>query len=277
AGANINYITKSGGNTFHGNASYYWNGRALNANDWIDNAEGNLRPFDIANQWAGSVGGPIIRNKLFFFFDTERMRLVLPSPKCVVLPSARFETATLENIDAVFGKMSASHQFYQQIFDLYNATPGASGAMVGNFVDPLGCNGWTNPHDPNGLGVSEACATHFFENLYHPASESIVSGRVDWNVGAADRIFLLLQFDHGQRATYLDPISSAFNAYTKLPWWQGQLSETHAMGAATANQFLLGGTYINQATSVANPAQTQSVFPTVLSWGNAGSAFSNLG
>jgi outer membrane receptor for ferrienterochelin and colicin len=33
AGANINYITKSGGNTFHGNASYYWNGRALNAND----------------------------------------------------------------------------------------------------------------------------------------------------------------------------------------------------------------------------------------------------
>jgi Carboxypeptidase regulatory-like domain len=277
AGANINYITKSGGNRFHGNASYYWNGRALNANDWIDNAEGNLRPFDIANQWAGSVGGPIIRNKLFFFFDTEGMRLVLPSPTYVVLPSAPFETATLENIDAVFGKMSASHQFYQQIFDLYNATPGASGAMVGNFVDPLGCNGWTNPHDPNGLGVSEACATHFFENLYHPASESIVSGRVDWNVGAADRIFLLLQFDHGQRATYLDPISSAFNAYTKLPWWQGQLSETHAMGAATANQFLLGGTYINQATSVANPAQTQSVFPTVLSWGNAGSAFSNLG
>src|SRR5450755_2055343 len=36
AGANINYITKSGGNDFHGNAQYYWNGRVLNANSWIN-------------------------------------------------------------------------------------------------------------------------------------------------------------------------------------------------------------------------------------------------
>ena len=277
AGANVSYITKSGGNAFHGNASYYWNGRALNANDWIDNAEGNPRPFDIANQWAGSLGGPIIKNKLFFFFDTEGMHLVLPSPTYVILPSALFETTTLENIDSVFGKMSASHEFYEQIFDLYNATPGASGATAGNFYDPLGCNGWTNPNDSNGLGVNEACAIHFFENLYHPASESIVSGRLDWNVGAGDRVFLLVQYDHGERASYLDPISPAFNAYTNLPWWQGQLSETHAIGTAAANQFLLGGTYISQEISVANPAKTQSVFPTVLSWGNAGSAFSTLG
>jgi hypothetical protein len=277
AGANISYITKSGGNDFHGNASYYWNGRALNANDWIDNAEGNPRPFDIANQWAGSLGGPIIKNKLFFFFDTEGMHLVLPSPTYVILPSALFEAATIKNIDSVFGNMSASHQFYDQMFDLYNGTPGANGATPGNFFDPLGCNGWTNPNDPNGLGVKDACAIHFFENLYHPASESIVSGRVDWNVGAADRVFLLLQYDHGQRAAYLDPISTAFNAYTNVPWWEGQLSETHALGTAAANQFLLGGTYINQVTSVANPAQTRSLFPMVLSWGNAGSDFSNLG
>jgi len=50
AGSNINYITKSGGNAFHGNAAWYWNGKDFNAIDWIDNAEGNPRPFDIANQ-----------------------------------------------------------------------------------------------------------------------------------------------------------------------------------------------------------------------------------
>lgn len=277
AGSNISYITKSGGNAFHGNVSYYWNGRVLNANDWIDNAEGNSRPFDIANQWAGALGGPIIKNQLFFFFDTEGMHLVLPSPTYVVLPSPLFESETLKNIDKIFGGTSASHNFYRQIFDLYNATPGASTAMAGNFSDPLGCNGWTDPNDPNGLGVHDACAIHFFENLYHPASESIVSGRVDWNVGAADRVFLLVQYDHGQRAAYLDPVSASFNAYTNVPWWQGQLSETHAIGAAVANQFLLGGTYISQTISVANPAETHSVFPTVVSWGNAGSPFSTLG
>ena len=280
AGSNINYLTKSGGNAFHGNAAYYWNGRVLNANDWIDNAEGNPRPFDIANQWAGSLGGPIIKDKLFFFFDTEGMRLILPSPTYVTLPSAAFESATMANIDSIFGPMSASHNFYEQVFNAYNNTPGASKATAGSFGDPLGCNGWTNPNDPNdpnAVGVGQPCAVHFFENLFHPSSDYLVSGRMDWNIGAKDRVFLLVQYDHSQRAAYLDPISSVFNAYTNQPWWQGQLSETHTISSTAANQFLFAGMYINSPTSLANPVQTQAVFPTVLNWHNAGSAFSTLG
>ncbi len=170
--------------------------------------------------------------------------------------------------------MSASHKFYEQVFNLYNSTPGASTATPGNFNDSLGCNGWQGPA---GLGTMDACAVHFFENLYHPSSESIVSGRVDWNLRVNDRVFLLVQYDHGNRATYVDPINSVFNAYTHQPWWQGQLSETHTIGPSAANQFLLAGTYINQTISVANPAQTQAVFPTVLNWFNAGNPFSLLG
>jgi len=279
AGSNINYLTKSGGNVFHGNAVYYWNGSVLNANDWIDNALGNPRPFDIANQWAGSLGGPIIRDKLFFFFDTEGMHLVLPFTNYVILPSAPFESATMANIDSIFGPASASHKFYRQIFDLYNSTPGASKAIPGNFnaQDPTGCFGWRDPKNSNGLGTSEPCAVHFFENLYRPHSESMVSGRVDWNIGAEDRIFLLVHYDYGQRAPWVDPISSAFNAFSTQPWWQGQLNETHTFNTTTANQFLLASNYVYQKWGVSNPARTQEVFPTVLSWWNAGNPFSQLG
>ena len=49
AGTNVNYITKLGGDVFHGNAAYDWNGRILNANDWIANATGLPRAFDSAN------------------------------------------------------------------------------------------------------------------------------------------------------------------------------------------------------------------------------------
>ena len=67
AGAQVTYVTKSGTNTFHGNASYWWNGRLLNANNWMNKesqVEGgakNEAPFSNANQWAASVGGPIRR------------------------------------------------------------------------------------------------------------------------------------------------------------------------------------------------------------------------
>jgi hypothetical protein len=273
AGATVNYVTKSGGNAFHGNAAYYWNGSVLNANDWIDNAQGNPRPFDISNQWAGSLGGPIVRDRVFFFFDTEGMRLVLPFSNFVILPSQKFESATMANVDSIFGPKSA-HNFYRQIFDLYNSTPGASAATPGNFGDSLGCNGWQGP---GGLGTTDACAVHFFENLYRPSSESIVSGRVDWNIGANDRAFLLVQYDHGNRAAYVDPINSVFDAYTHQPWWQGQLSETRTIGPSAANQFLLAGTYINQVSSVANSTQTQAAFPTVLNWSNARTPFTALG
>ena len=50
AGGNVNYVTKSGGNAFHGNAQYYWNGTVLNANDWFNKAFDNSRPLSIANQ-----------------------------------------------------------------------------------------------------------------------------------------------------------------------------------------------------------------------------------
>src|SRR5215471_15676983 len=112
AGANVNYITKSGGDAFHGNAAYFWNGRILNANDWINDATGVPRPFDNANQWAGSFGGPIKRDKLFLFFNTEGIHLQLPAPTFAIqLPSPQFQAATLTNIDAKFGASSASDKF----------------------------------------------------------------------------------------------------------------------------------------------------------------------
>ncbi|HXW91385.1 MAG TPA: TonB-dependent receptor, partial [Terriglobales bacterium] len=282
AGSNVNYVTKSGANDFHGNAAYFWNGSVLNATDWITKALGNPRPFNIANQWAGSVGGPIQKNKFFFFFDTEGLRVLLPAPVQVVLPSPQFEAATIANIDSIFGSTSASDAFYKQIFNLYNQAPGIAAATPGSFTDPLGCldasGVFIGPRTAQGqLGVNLPCAIHFQKTIGEPTSESIVSGRLDWNVRTNDRAFFLLQYDHGRTPNFVDPISSLFNAYFTQPWWQAQLDETHTFGTAAANQFLLAGTYQDGVSSVVNPAQTLTAFPTVLNWYRAGQPFTLLG
>lgn len=83
SGAFVTELTKSGGSTYHGNAVYWWNGRILNANDYFNKQNSPItpRPFDNANQWAASVGGPVPHtgNSLHYFFDNEGIRLILPT------------------------------------------------------------------------------------------------------------------------------------------------------------------------------------------------------
>ncbi len=271
AGGNINYVSKSGSNAFHGNAQYYWNGRVLNANDWFIKADGNPRPFSIANQWAGSFGGPVRKNKLFFFFDTEGLRLVIPQILFTTIPSAEFETATVTNIDSIFGANSASDAFYKRIFNLYDSTPGVNSATEGGFGTD-GCSGFLGP---KGLGTTVACARHFTQTRSRPSQDTLTSGRVDWNLGQNDRTFFRIQEESGVGAFYTDPINSLFDGDYDNSQWQGELLETHTFSPSTASQFLLGVSDHYWAYKAGDP-QALAAFPTVLNFSVLGT-FTNLG
>ena len=279
AGGNINFVTKSGSNEFHGNAQYFWNGRVFNANDWFNNDLRVARPFDNANQWTGSFGGPLKKNRLFFFFDTEGLRLLLPQPAFVSIPSLPFEAATIANIDSRFGASSASDTFYKQIFDLYNAAPGTSTVVLGGLSpsDPTGCTGFVDPNDPNGPGHGNVpCARYFLSTRSRPSSDTLTSGRVDWNVGKNDRAFLRVQHDRSLGAFAVDPISPLFDGDFTVSRWQGQLIETHAFGTSAASQFLLAGSYFVPDFKSKNLSQALAAFPTVLNFSAPGT-FATLG
>jgi hypothetical protein len=73
-GGQINVVTKSGGNEFHGSLFEYLRNDALDAANFFDNIIGKKSPLRL-NQFGGSIGGPIIRDKAFFFFSYEGYRL----------------------------------------------------------------------------------------------------------------------------------------------------------------------------------------------------------
>lgn len=79
AGAIVNIITKSGTNQFHGSLYEYFRNDALNAYSFQFGAH-NPKPELRQNQFGGSIGGPIIKNRTFFFFDIEGFRLVQGNP-----------------------------------------------------------------------------------------------------------------------------------------------------------------------------------------------------
>ena len=70
-GANVNVVTKSGTNNFHGDVYEFFRNTALNANDFFLNQEGVARPTLNSNIYGGTLGGPVKKDKLFFFTSYE--------------------------------------------------------------------------------------------------------------------------------------------------------------------------------------------------------------
>src|ERR1019366_7215165 len=68
----VNAVTRSGSNAFHGSAFYYNRNSATGANDALDKAAGFPKPQDVLQQFGAGVGGPIRRNRIWFFFDYEQ-------------------------------------------------------------------------------------------------------------------------------------------------------------------------------------------------------------
>lgn len=268
AGANVNYVTKPGTNKFHGNAEYFWNGRVLNANDWFLNNTGAPRSFDNANQWAASIGGPIKKDKTFFFVDTEGLRLLIPTSQPVFVPSPQFQTATLANLAS--GPNAAEIPFYNKIFSLYNGAPGASRAT------PLaggGCDG--------GVVLGGApCVDQFQSNINNLTTEWLLTARVDQNIGNRDRAFVHFRTDHGLQASITDVFSHALNAQSVQPQYEGQFQETHQVGANGVNQFILAGSWYSAVFGPPSLPAAISLMPYQLTFGTGefntpGSAFYN--
>jgi hypothetical protein len=70
----VNTVTKSGANNFHGDAFYYNRNTGTGANDSVDKANGRPTPLDVLQQFGADLGGPLVRQKLFFYFDYEQQR-----------------------------------------------------------------------------------------------------------------------------------------------------------------------------------------------------------
>src|SRR5215469_16245813 len=145
-GAVINVITKSGTNAFHGTGFEFFRDRGLNANDPIYNLQlasalaagrpAPLKPGYHFNQFGGNIGGPIVKNHAFFFFDYDGQRNNTGNPILVTLPTPAnaFQAAAVSylaartntynrtfNQDVYLGKVDYSINDRHQLSGRYNA------------------------------------------------------------------------------------------------------------------------------------------------------------
>ncbi|HXG95123.1 MAG TPA: TonB-dependent receptor [Blastocatellia bacterium] len=94
-GAQVSLLTRSGTNRFHATLFNYFRNEALDANDWFANSRGLDKPAHRQKDFGGVVGGPIIKDKTFFFFSYEGLRLRLPQVGITQVPSASTRQSAL--------------------------------------------------------------------------------------------------------------------------------------------------------------------------------------
>jgi len=253
AGANINYVTKSGTNSFHGNAIYWWNGNKLDANNYFRNQSNALagsdvdpRPFVNDNQFAGSFGGPIKKDKAFFFFDFEGLQLAIPANQTVFVPTQQFANAVAGPTGYLATNgLAASIPLYQTMFGLYNRVSQAGAKQLGAGTDPNnkaatggGCDDVSPSTQPAFAAFATApCAVSVQAALQAHTNDRLYVGKVDYNITNNDKLFARVEREHGLQASYTDPIDPAFNMISDQPQWQGQVGETHTFGTDKVNDF----------------------------------------
>ncbi len=283
----VDYVTKSGTNQFHGNLYELWNGSLLNAADYFTNATaGNHKPTSTVNHFGGSIGGPIAHDKLFFFFDSEWVRIALPivTPTIVPSPSAQFQTYVVAQLSAgqTTGCLSTGPNancypaapqeipFYQQIFKLYGNTGGTPTQVLWCPFNSDGSAAAGNP--PNGDG----CANR--QSVSHSSDdhEQVQTLRVDYNISRKDTAWFRFQSDTGLQAAWTDPINPIFNAFSPQPLYSFAAGHTHVFSQNLVNYFNPAFSWYESLFGPSNFQQTLSAFPIVLQ-GTGANPFTPIG
>jgi len=277
----INYVTKSGTNRLHGNLYELWNGSILNAADYFINAASlNRKPRSNVNHFGGSLGGPIVSDRLFFFFDSEWTRIALPIFSSITVPSPNFQQYVLQQLplggtDSVTGsKYAPAAQllpFYRKLFSLYGNTSGTPLTVLGCPFNSDGSMAFGAP--PNGDGCANRRGVSHSSNDH----EQVQTARIDYNIDSKDMAWLRFQADTGVQAAYTDPINPLFNSFSPQPLYSLAAGYTHLFSQNLVNYFNPAFSWYESLFAPRDFSKTLAAFPIVLQGSGANAPFTTIG
>jgi hypothetical protein len=239
SGGVVNAITRSGTNQIHGSVYEFLRNNALDARNYFD-APGATPPFK-RNQFGGAVGGPIIKNRTFFFFDYEGIRQSKGITTVATVPSLTARQGILH-------------------YDPANGTPpGCTVTVTGTCtvtVDPKAAQYFTFYHTPQSLlpGSNGDLGVYTFP-AQQVVSENFYTTRVDHKFTEKDSLVGSYMFD---KTPYSSPDglnNVEFNTLTSRQFVS--LEETHLFSPSFANSVRIGGNHEavnnNQSLKALNP------------------------
>jgi outer membrane receptor protein involved in Fe transport len=239
--ASINVITKSGTNKLHGSAYEFIQNTALNARGFFNHT--GQKAVEHWNEYGGTLGGPIVKNKLFFFFSYQRNPSSTPNSGIYSYPTAAMQAG---NFFGIPGATGSAFSPAGKLLGTYDPVA----LKLQTFFPAANAPGWVagcpGPVSA-GPGTPQTCPTinNYVFNGSSPNTSTWYTGKVDYNI--SDKHKLSGSFNYYPNfVTFVPPdplfpndasaVSQAHN-YN----FSAQISEVFTIGPRIVNEFRLGG------------------------------------
>ena len=242
-GAVVNLLTKSGTNQWHGGAYEYLRNDKLNANDFFANLAGNPRPEYRQNQFGGSFGGPIRKDKTFFFVDTEALRIVQG------VPTGLLSTPTL---------------YEEQHPGDFSDQPGGI-VVPASKIDPVALKYWALWPAPN-VGPPTSIASNYSQNVKKTYNSTTYDARLDQRFSDKDSFFARFSYNptFNSQPSLFPPVNGVAAGGGIYPGpsnadSQGYMADfVHVFGPTMVMELKGGYTRLNLATTSPNQGTNAS-------------------
>ena len=251
AGANINVITKTGTNQLHGNAFEFFRNEIFNANDYFFKLHGQQRPEVRQNQFGGTIGGPIKRDKLFFFFSYQGTRQI----QTFSAGGSRGACSSSLNGQPAVTSTNRTAAGLGATFAGAKSTAGATVDADGSNISPVAvaffnrklANGsflYPNPQNINSSAPAISAGSSvlpqkctFNEDQYPASVDYVLSPKADLAVKF---------FTASSNSISPYPLSSVpgFPAVVKEKFYSSSIAHTYTISPRLINQAILGYTRI---------------------------------
>jgi hypothetical protein len=237
-GAAFNQISRSGSNSFHGDAYEYWQNNILNAATFF----GHNVPYLRYDEWGGSIGGPILKNKLFFFFNRDKIYDFSGA-------NQGFTTVPTDAMKA--GDFSGTG--LPVIYDPSTTTGSTANgtfsrtAFAGNkitTIDPVAqavLKYWPEPNQACPGGVS-FCTNNYFFKQASPNPNLRYFGRIDYNFSSANRVTFSIS-QKNNNGYNKNQLPCPINCYSgDIDGYQAQVTDTWTISPNLVNEIRMGYT-----------------------------------
>jgi len=279
-GGIISTSIKSGTNQFHGGAFEFFRNDVLNANSWSNNFSDASRAALRWNEFGGTFGGPIKRDKLFFFVDYQGQRFDTPtSVSATSLLTAKERSGDFSELLTSANPV----QLYNPnaLDSAGNRVPFAGNIIPTNLLSPVASKIVNSQYYP--MPTSGGLVNNYLYSTHSAINGDQGDAKVDWNISEKDRMFGRYSQSFIENPS-TDSRPLQYNSFNNLPTHNGVLDWTRTVSPTIVNDARFGVNYVflnngaasngldNFAQTVGLPSIPSAFLPSMtLNGGNAAS------